>query len=201
MTDNRKIESVQIKLIHIAKTNLKISNEDYRALLIKFSPTSWDMDPEKPSCKAMTYAEASALIDHLRKKGFKIVKKPTSEAKQRNPYDWKWSKKGQRSTKQSAPNIVTLPSTDQIGMIEDMILQCRWRLSDGFVRWLSKYLNRKLEDGKPWRVLIHTSREAQYVIEAMKGMLKRQQTEDSIKAQEGQQFYDRPASEGGRHSW
>ncbi|MBI5634882.1 MAG: DUF1018 domain-containing protein [Nitrospirae bacterium] len=187
MTEPRKIDSVQIKLLHIAKAKLKITDEEYRALLIKFSPTSWDMDPAHPSCKAMTYAEASALIDHLKAKGFKIVRRggvPPTNTGQGDPAPTK---------RKLPPSITQMVTNEQLKMILHLKADIRWRIMpDGYDRWLKKYM--QIER-------VATAKQAQKVIEALKAMKARQQNEDSIKAQQGQQFYDRPASEGGNYRW
>ncbi|MBI5075612.1 MAG: DUF1018 domain-containing protein [Nitrospirae bacterium] len=181
MTTPRKIDSVQIKLLHIAKAKLKITDADYRALLIKFSPTSWDMDPAHPSCKAMTYAEASVLIDHLKAKGFRIISRQQSAVS------------SQQKKKPLPPSITQMVTTEQLKMILHLKADIRWRIMpDGYERWLKKYM--QIER-------VATMKQGQKVIEALKAMKIRQQNEDSIKSQQGQQFYDRPASEGGNYRW
>lgn len=185
----RKIDSTQIKLLHIAKAKLKITDEEYRALLIQFSPTSWDMDPAHPSCKAMTYKEASALIDHLKKKGFKIIRRGdpdvVAQGQAHRPAPTK--------RKPLPPSITQLVTTEQLRMILHLKADIRWRIMpDGYERWIKKYM--KIER-------VATAKQAQKVIEALKAMKIRQQNEDAIKAQAGQQFYDRPASEGGNYRW
>lgn len=188
----RKIDSTQIKLLHIATAKLKISDEDYRALLIRFSPTSWDMDPAHPSCKAMTYKEASNLIDHLKTKGFRIVRRGgINDA--RNPGNKGAINHAPTKKQKLPPSITQLVTNDQLRMILHLKADIRWRIMpDGYERWLKKFMGIE----RP-----ATSKQAQKIIEAMKAMKIRQQREAEIEAQRGQQFYDRPASEGGRHSW
>ncbi len=182
----------QKQLIHILKGQLikqgELDEAGYRGLLRR--------NYEAESSKDLTYDQASQFIDDLKALGGVIVPRQPREEKQRGPYNWKW-KKGQKKPEE----ITKMPNADQIALIEHLIFDIHWRLRDGFVRWLQKYLNRNLEEGKHWRVLIHTSKEAGYVIEAMKSMKARQKTEASIKAQAGQQFYDRPASGGGSYEW
>jgi hypothetical protein len=144
------------------------------------------MDPDKPSCKAMTYQEASALIDHMKVRGFRIVKKGSRVQG--------FEGKGQAAKRKPLPPSITqLVSTDQLRMILHLKADIRWRIMpDGYERWLKKFMGIER---------VATLKQGQKVIEAMKAMKSRQQNEDAIIAQRGQQMYDRPANEGGRHSW
>ena len=196
----KTIDATQIKLIHIAKSKLQLSDQEYRDLIVRFTPTSFDIDPDKPSCKGMTYQEAHDLIEHLKTRGFELVPKRREEA-QRKPYNWeKKPQPGHYPKQREEMDIPKLPTAWQIGMIECLRDDCVWHVADGFRRWLEKYLGRQLEEGKAWRTLVHTSKEAQYVIEALKGMKGRQARTAAAKADTGEQMHD-TAMIGGKAKW
>ncbi|MDP3012685.1 MAG: hypothetical protein Q8M92_00490, partial [Candidatus Subteraquimicrobiales bacterium] len=69
--------------------------------------------------------------------------------------------------KKTAPNIIQLVSPQQLAKIEHLKADIKWHVHDGYQRWLKKYLKKDR---------IATSREANNVIEAMKGMRERQQS-------------------------
>lgn len=62
------VSAEQIKIIHIAKSQLHISDENYRQILAGFNVQS---------SKQLTYREAEKLILKLKELGFKDVKKPS----------------------------------------------------------------------------------------------------------------------------
>jgi hypothetical protein len=148
--NNKPIDAIQIKLIHIAKHQLGLDDEQYRALLL--------MRYFAASCTELTYDEATDLIKHFQTRGFHIVTKRYEHKK--------------RDKRNRPDNIITLPSPQQIAMIGHLKEDVRWRLHDGFWRWLKKFLKR--DEDKAWPALIRTSGEAYRVIEALKGMGKRQ---------------------------
>lgn len=160
----KEIDRIQIKLIHIAKSKLKLTDEDYRTLMMERYPACFG------SCKDLSYNEASDLIEYLKKMGFKIV-----------------TKKYQH--KASGPNIIHLVSPQQLAKIEHLKNDIKWHVHDGFNRWLVKYLKKDH---------ISTAREANSVIEALKGMKARQQSaaEDST-----QSLRRDGAMHGGRWQW
>ena len=139
MTDERMIDSVQKKLVHIAVSKIGISDSEYRELLLTRYFAA--------SCTELTYKEASDLIDHFKLQGFKIV-----------------TKKYER--KKTAPNIIHLVSKEQLAKIDHLKADVRWHVHDGFNRWLKKYLKKDH---------VTTGKEANNVIEALKGMKERQQ--------------------------
>lgn len=154
----RKIDRKQITLIKIAQHQLGLEDEQYRALLL--------MRYFAASCKELTYDEATDLIKHFQTRGFHIVTKRYG--------------KGQGSrVRGQADNIIRLPSPQQIAKIGHLKEDVRWRLHDGFWRWLKKFLKR--DEDKAWPALIHTSGEAYRVIEALKGM--REQGDKRMKAE------------------
>jgi hypothetical protein len=99
------------------------------------------------SSRDLDYDQATVFIDELIKMGASIKKK-------------------RKSKKKLPPDITQLPSPQQLRMIEHFKQDIRWKFSDGFNRWLKAYLKRDR---------IVTAKEANAVIEALKGMLARQQ--------------------------
>lgn len=65
-----RVSKKQIILIHLAKAQLGISDEDYRALLLERYPGCFT-----GSCLELSYQEAHDLIEHFKTLGFKVKKK------------------------------------------------------------------------------------------------------------------------------
>lgn len=74
-----------IKLIHVAKRSLGLSDEDYRAML--------QAQTRKTSCSDMSMSELEAVVDHLRSRGFNAPAKPASKAKTKRLADDPQSRK------------------------------------------------------------------------------------------------------------
>lgn len=153
----KPINKTQIQLIHIAKAQLGISDNDYRILLMERYPNCFG------TCKDLSYDEASDLINYFKSKGFKIVTKR---------YGRGTSPRAQKG--QYAPtNIIQLASKQQLAKIEHLRADIRWHVHDGYFRWLRKWLKKEK---------IQTGKDAFRVIEGLKGMLSRQQSKyQSIK--------------------
>ena len=145
----RLIEPVQIRMIHVAVGQLGLSDDIYRDILHGHFKVA--------SSKDLTYAQASALIDHFKKLGFKIVGR--DRRSRRNP-----------ARRNPARNVTFLPSSMQLDMIDTLATQVAWKYADGFTRWLAKYIKTDK---------IRTSAQAQRAIEGLKGMLKNQHTNNS----------------------
>lgn len=160
METKKPIDLIQIKLIKIAQRKLGLSDENYRTIL---NDRYW-----VNSCKALSYDEATDLIKHFQSLGFKIVTK-------------RYGRRA-KSKEHRAPNIIQLVSKEQLSMINHLKEDIRWHVHDGFYRWLRKYLKREEERG--WTYLIKTSREANAVIEALKGMKQRQKNAKRIEQSE-----------------
>ncbi len=110
----KQIDNTQKKLIHIAKAQLKLSDEEYRTML---SERYW-----VNSCKSLAYDDAHALIEHFKTLGFKVVTKKYERRK-------------------TAPNLIRLVSKQQLAKIEHLKEDIRWIVKpDGYQRWLKKYL-------------------------------------------------------------
>ncbi|MFA5754261.1 MAG: phage protein GemA/Gp16 family protein [Patescibacteria group bacterium] len=140
----RRIDPKQIQLIHIAKEQRGLSDVEYRDLI------AGQTKGQKTSSKDLTYIEADAVINYFVKTlGFKIVGR---DRRSRRKYA-------------HAANVVAMPSRDQLDLIDNLKVQIKWQLQDGFQRWLAKYI-------KTDRV--RTAAQAQRAIEGLKGMIKNQ---------------------------
>ncbi len=148
-----KIDAKQIKLIHIAKTQLKLTEAQYRSLLrLRCNG--------KESSKELTYEEADRLIDHFKRLGFKLRPKRSTCSYMCEP----------RQRRAPLPaNVIVLVSPGQIAKIERLKESIHWGARNGFDLWLKKYFG--IEGGIKG---IKYSTEAHGVIEGLKGMWKSQ---------------------------
>ncbi len=143
----KPIEKIQVKLIHIAKAQIGMDEDDYRLMLSgRYG---------KKSSKDLAYGQAHDLIEFFKTLGFKLE-----------------PKKRERTAKRPAPgrlpgNVVVLASRRQINLIEILKERVAWRYSDGYERWLSKFLK-----ASP----VRTASEARKVIEGLKGLIENQYT-------------------------
>ena len=148
----RKIEPLQIKIIHTAVARLGLNDDIYRTILHRFSG--------KESSTDMTYLEASQTIDYFKTLGFKIPrrKKYTKGTPARQDY---------RSVprKERPSNVFVLPSRDQLDMIDALAGQVKWKVEGGFNLWVKKYY--KIDR-------IKTEWEASDVIEGLKKLIDHQ---------------------------
>ena len=145
-----KIDPKQIQLIHIARTQLGLTDENYRAVI------AGRTQGKKDSSRDLTYGEATAVIDYMIRLGFKIKQKYVAREKA--------IKRAWRSGQRPA-NVYCLASQDQLNMVNALAGKIQWRVQDGFHRWMKKYI--KIDR-------IKTEDEARYVIEGLKGMLVNQ---------------------------
>lgn len=153
------IDAKQKQLIHIAKTQLGLDEEHYRAII------AGRTKGKKTSSADLTYFEADAVINFFVSLGFKIKSNyiRTSGAARRQ--HWQHAN-ARRSTGQQRPhNLVVLPSSDQIKMINALAGQVAWREKGGFHLWMKKYF--KID-------MVKTDSEASAIIEGLKGMLNNQ---------------------------
>lgn len=156
----RMIEPVQIRLIHIAKAQLSLSEDEYRQII------GAQTKMKKWSSKDLTYFEADGLINYFKTLGFKIRSNyiRTSGAARRS----RWQPaNARRRARQNAENVVLMPSRDQMEMIDVLKKKISWRVEDGYQRWLRRYM--KIE-----RIL--TADQASKAIEGLKGLLRHQPT-------------------------
>ncbi len=144
---NGKIDAKQIQMIHCAIARLGLSDDEYRAILAG--------QYQRESCKALTYMEATRLIDYFKTMGFVIPpRKKYTAASRRGPLPG---------------NVVVMPSRDQLNMIDALASKIAWKFEDGFFRWMKKYM--KID-----RVI--TAKQAEAVIEGLKKMLDHQDRRD-----------------------
>lgn len=141
------IEPIQIQLIHIAKSQLGLSRDEYEAAI------AGQTKGKKRSSKDLTYAEAGALIDYFKTLGFKIKS------------HYNRGRKEARIARRDGKNVISLPSPEEMGMIQALKVKVHWRFEDGYERWLSKYM--RIE-----RVM--TAPHAYRVIEGLKKLIQHQ---------------------------
>lgn len=142
----KQIDSKQIKLIHVAISKLRIEDHVYRQILHDRYGVR--------TCKDLSYEQASDLIDHFKRMGFRIKKKSCSLCRPRS-----WREK-------PADNITYLVSQEQLRMIDHLRQDIHWKYHDGYWRWLRNHMGIER---------IRTSLEASKVIEGLKAILKSQQ--------------------------
>ncbi len=147
----KPIEPKQIKLIHVATSQLKIGDDTYRLMLKQWFKVETSKD--------LSYNQASTLIDEFKKLGFRLKTKRTPP---QNPC---WPCAPRTPGMPLPENVVVLASPGQLRMIEHLAADIKWRHWDGYRRWLKKYF--KIEQVK-------TSLEAHDVIEGLKNMWKDQ---------------------------
>jgi hypothetical protein len=150
MADNK-----QKQLIHIAKDQLGLDDDHYRAII------EGKTNGKKDSAADLTYFEADAVINFFIKGlGFKIKEKYTAKERAAKKYCMRRWKQGRPA------NVYCLASHDQLNMISGLAGQIKWRVEDGFHHWMKKYM--RIER-------IKTDDEACKVIEGLKGMLANQE--------------------------
>jgi len=148
----KPIDATQMKLIHIAQSQLGLPEDDYRMIIES------QTKGKKQSSKELTYVEADRLINYFKTLGFKIKAKKSRTRPARVERQW-------RRAKRDYSNVYVLPSKDQLNMIETLKDKISWRVEGGFKLWLAKYM--KIDR-------IKTDQEAEKVIEGLKGMLDHQ---------------------------
>jgi len=141
----KTIDKKQIQIIHVAKARIGMDEDDYRLMLKgRYG---------KESSKDLTYGQAHDLIEFFKTLGFKLE-----------------PKKRERKAKRPAPgklpgNVVVLASHGQVNLIDILKERVAWRFTDGYERWLSKFL--KVPS-------VRTASEANKVIEGLKGLIENQ---------------------------
>jgi hypothetical protein len=141
------IEPIQIQLIHIAKAQLGLSEDDYRQII------GAQTKGKKQSSKELTYFEADGLINYFKTLGFTVKS------------HYNRGRKEARIARRGGKNVISLPSPEEMGMIEALKAKVHWRFEDGYERWLSKYM--RIE-----RVM--TAPDAYRVIEGLKKLIQHQ---------------------------
>lgn len=155
-----KIEAKQIQLIHIARAQLGLSDEDYRDILAA------QTKGKKHSSKDLTYFEADAIINYFVKLGFKVRSNYIRTAGAARRQRWQYAN-AQRATPQQRPkNVYVMPSADQIKMINALAGHVAWKEKGGFHLWMKKYYKINM---------VTTDVEASNVIEGLKKLLNHQE--------------------------
>ena len=159
------IEPIQIKLIHIAKTQLGLSDDEYQQAI------GAQTHAEKWSSKNLTYTEADGLINYFKRLGFRIQANPVKTGGAARS-----ARRGRahatRYPGKNAPNVVALPSGEQMEMIEGLKRKVVWRFQDGFQRWLTKFMRIQR---------VATAEQASRTIEGLKGLLAHQPREQEAR--------------------
>ncbi len=145
------IDPKQIRIIHIAKKQLCLSDANYRAIIAGRS------QGKKESSRELTYQEADAVINYMVHLGFRIKAKYVAREQA--------AKHALLRKGRAAGNLFILASQEQLNMINALAGKIRWRFEDGFQRWMKKYI--KID-------MVRTDDEACKVIEGLKGMLVNQ---------------------------
>jgi hypothetical protein len=146
---NAGIDRKQTQLIHLARKQLGLDDDVYRVMLSLHYNVS--------SSKDLTYDQATDLIDHFKRLGFKIVIKPRTACS----YLCEPRQKGIPLPE----NVVVLASPGQIAKLNHLIAGIKWRHADGFARWLKKFYGIDK---------IKYSLDASRVMEGLKGLWKSQ---------------------------
>lgn len=142
------IDKKQIKIIHIAKSKLNLSDDQYRDIL--------QGHYGKASSKNLTFKEAHDLIEYFKSLGFRIEGKSRKCGLMCRP----------RPKRSGLPNNVQfMVSPGQTAMIEALKKEVTWKYHDGYERWLSKYVGTDI---------VRTSMQASRTIEGLKGLLRSQ---------------------------
>ncbi|MCE5265713.1 MAG: regulatory protein GemA [Deltaproteobacteria bacterium] len=157
----RMIEPIQIRLIHIAKTQLGLSEDEYRQAI------GAQTHAKKWSSKDLTYFEADGLINYFKTLGFRIQSSYIKTSGEARRARWQYPN-AVRAARNNSGNVVTMPSRDQMDMIDVLRKKIAWRFEDGYDRWLTKYMKIKR---------VATAAQASNVIEGLKGLLQRQPQE------------------------
>ena len=158
------ISKKQIQLIHVAVSQLGMDDETYRAML----RDRYHLGAEQPSCKQLSYREASDLIDHLKSVGAQIT--PSRKSR------------GRATRRPGDP-----PTPAQWEKIYAVAREITWRLPMQLA--LQGFARRML--GVAWP---QTIREASDLIEHLKNMRATQKRRPKMT---DEQIADQMAADGG----
>ncbi len=146
---DKPADNKQKTLIHLARAQLAIAEEAYRAML--------GARYHVGSSKDLSYRQADDLINYFVSLGFKI----RTNLKPMCSYMCEPRPRGIPLP----PNVLVMVSPQQMRKIEHLVEDIHWRSVDGFSRWLKKYHGIDK---------IKYSLEASRVMEGLKGMWKSQ---------------------------
>lgn len=155
-----KIDPKQIQLIHVARAQCGLSDDEYRAVI------AGRTRGKKTSSRDLTYDEADAVINYFVKElGFKIRSNYIRTSGEYRRKKWAYANSCRSGNKPLPNNVVALPSREQLDMIGALVRKIDWRVGDGYERWRKKYMQISR---------IVTARQAAAVIEGLKGLLEHQ---------------------------
>jgi Bacteriophage Mu, GemA protein len=143
------IGNKEIRLIHVAKSELGLPDEAYRAVLLGATG--------KDSSKLITFREYEKVMARFKELGFKVFyggSKAAPPAERR--------KREKRAP--LPPNMVEMPTPAQTGMIKALAGDIHWRTRDG----LAGFCWARFGWTRP-----RTKRDASRLIEALKSMAAR----------------------------
>ena len=169
----KMIEAKQIQLLHVQKSQLGLSDDEYRAAI------SGQTKGKKSSSKELTYFEADGLITYFSTLGAKIRSNyiKTSGAERRVRWqpanDRRSLHKGQNHPQspffkgggERPLNVVMMPSRAQLSMIDVLVKKIAWSVEDGYELWRRKYMK---------IARITTAQQASDIIEGLKKLLDHQ---------------------------
>lgn len=136
-----------LAVIHVAQTQLNLSDSDYRAILKERYGVR--------SAKDLLPSQGKDLIDYFKGLGF-MPKERVKTCTFCAP----------RPPRETIPtNVVYSASPGQLSVIKRLRDDIRWQAVDGFTRWLKRYFG---------IIEIKTSIEASQVIYALKGLWRSQ---------------------------
>lgn len=155
----KMIEPKQVQLIHVQKTQLGLSEDEYHTCIAAHTKG------KKSSSKQLTYFEADGLITYFSKLGAKIQSNyiRTSGAARRGR--WQPANDRKRARHANPPNVIRMPSRDQLEMIDILVKKIAWKVEDGYELWRQRYM--KIDR-------IKTAQQASDTIEGLKGLLDHQ---------------------------
>lgn len=157
----QKIDGKQIQLIHIARAQLSLPENEYREIIAA------QTKGKKQSSKDLTYFEADAVINYFVKTlGFKIQSNYIRTAGAARRERWAHANARRATAQQRPNNLFVMPSADQIKMINALAGQVAWKVKGGFHLWMKKYYKINM---------VKTDVEASNVIEGLKKLLDHQE--------------------------
>lgn len=140
-------------VLHIGMAEIGLRREEYEAIL-------WGA-AKVTSSRDLTYRGYERVLDRFEELGFKPTSSPSPRSG-RGGAGGEGSKRKRRPP--LPPNMIELPSKEQIGMIKALAGDIKWRVG------CQDFLKRRFGFDRP-----RTKAEAAKVIEALKSMAKRRQ--------------------------
>jgi len=156
----KPIQKKQIQLIKIAQKQLGIDDETYRVMLMK----RFRVD----SCTKLSFFQAGAFIDVLKKRGFRPVYGQRAKGREQRAPVKQTKKTGftgqaRRGVPRKKGNVVGLVSRGELDKIDVLAGLIAWKFDDGLSRWMQKRL--KIDK-------VRTAYDAWRTIEGLKKMFE-----------------------------